>query len=115
MNFSTFSRRSCRTLSQFTQLSFPIQSHKPSSLSQLNSLLPNASATFAKRYAGSSSVPPLKGLKGALSQIPTLNHPIGDEKFPTDNDNTGVDTRTKAQKKADFTNYEKHLARRKEL
>lgn len=112
MNFSTLSKSSCRTLSQFSQLS--IQPHKTLS-SHLNVLLlPNATTFITKRYAGSST-PPNKGLSQAFAKIPTLSHPIGDEKFPTDNDNTGIDTRTKAQKKADFTNYEKHLARRKEL
>lgn len=55
--------------------------------------------------------------KAATKRVPVspLNRPIGDERAPSPNDNTGVDNRTREQKKADFTNYERHLARRKEL
>lgn len=49
------------------------------------------------------------------SKIAMLNRPIGDEKVPSTTDNTGIDNRTKQQKREDFTNYERHLARRKEL
>lgn len=51
----------------------------------------------------------------AMKEIPILNRPIGDAERPTVTDNTGIDTRTREQKKADFVNYDRHLLRRKEL
>lgn len=50
-----------------------------------------------------------------VREIPILNRPIGQPNPPSVTDNTGIDTRTREEKKADFVNYDRHLARRKEL
>lgn len=50
-----------------------------------------------------------------ITQIPVLNRPIGQTEPPSVTDNTGIDHRTREQKKADFVNYDRHLQRRKEM
>lgn len=44
-----------------------------------------------------------------------LNQPIGQSTPPQPGENTGVDTRTWRQRRDDFFDYDKHLARRRQL
>ena len=44
-----------------------------------------------------------------------LSRPIGQVTPPQAGQNTGIDTRTWRQRRDDFFNYDKHLARRREL
>jgi len=44
-----------------------------------------------------------------------LNRPIGQLKPPQPGENTGIDTRTWRQRRDDFFDYDKHLARRRQL
>ncbi|KAL4941324.1 hypothetical protein BDV06DRAFT_194696 [Aspergillus oleicola] len=47
--------------------------------------------------------------------IPTLDRPIGSGIPPAEGQNTGIDKRSFGQRRDDFTNYDKHIARREEL
>ena len=78
-----------------TQTSSPAQ--KPSPLSPLE----YAPRSYGKRLDSFTPTP--------------LPRPIGMPDPPQPGENTGIDTRTLKQRHADFTNYDRHLERRKEL
>ncbi|KAL4924357.1 mitochondrial ATPase complex subunit ATP10 [Aspergillus undulatus] len=58
---------------------------------------------------------PLKQGEPGDDFIPTLDRPIGSGIPPREGQNTGVDKRSFGERRDDFTNYDKHLERRKEL
>lgn len=55
-----------------------------------------------------------KRFDGVFTPKP-LPRPIGMPLPPRPGENTGIDSRTREQRKKDFSDWDKHLARRKEL
>ncbi|RDW76409.1 mitochondrial ATPase complex subunit ATP10 [Aspergillus mulundensis] len=58
---------------------------------------------------------PLEAYNPKEDPVPQLDRPIGSVIPPQEGQNTGIDQRTFGQRRDDFLNYEKHLARRKQL
>lgn len=70
--------------------------------SQVSGPAIEAPRSYGKRFEGKFTPQPLP-------------RPIGMPLPPRAGENTGIDSRTREQRKKDFSDYDKHLERRKEL
>ncbi|KAL4905884.1 hypothetical protein BDW74DRAFT_177583 [Aspergillus multicolor] len=70
-------------------------------------------AQFQQNSAPQSAT--IKARNPKNDPVPQLDRPIGSAIPPQEGQNTGIDKRTWGQRRDDFVNYEKHLARREQL
>ncbi|KAK9477860.1 ATP10 protein-domain-containing protein [Lipomyces japonicus] len=80
-------------------------------VSEFSSTLPQSRVPSATQLPQAVKKEVKKDLSGGVYLI----RPIGVRSPPHPDDNTGIDKRTKEQKRADFTNYDKHLEKRRQL
>ena len=134
---SSFAYRSCVSqsrsfryalVSRLAQAQSSVLSSEPPSNPFYDSKLPRPKrgSPSLKDHKSPSSLPtapsiPSTSVKSPISPSPTssspLPHtpPLGHPPPPQAGQNTGVDDRSWRQRKEDFLNYDKHIARRKDL